>query len=203
MPSIIIKVLAVDDEPDLCVLTKQFLERSKGIEVDIAGSAEEAVNALTKKHYDAIVSDYQMPGEDGIALLKRLRVMNNGIPFILFTGRGREEVVIEALNNGADSYLQKGGNPVPQYTELEHRIRGLVQRYRTEKAKRDDEERFKQLADGADEWIWEVDANGLLTYSNQVVERILGYDPEDLIGKVHFFDLMPPGSLQHIKKGSL
>lgn len=74
------------------------------------------------------------------------------------------------MNSGVDSYLQKGGDAVPQYAELEHMVLGLVDRSRAEKAKRDSEERFKQLADIGDEWIWEVDATGLLTYCNQVVE---------------------------------
>lgn len=44
---------------------------------------------------------------------KEVRSFNENIPFIVFTGRGREEVVIEALNNGADFYLQKGGDQKP------------------------------------------------------------------------------------------
>lgn len=96
MPPTNIKILAVVDEPDLCLLTKRFLELSQVIEVDIAGSAPEAKDALTKKHYDLVVSDYQMPGEDGIQFLQSLRASGDQIPFILFTGKGREEVVIEA-----------------------------------------------------------------------------------------------------------
>ena len=48
------------------------------------------------------------------------------IPFILFTGRGREEVVIEAINNGVDFYLQKGGDPKAQFAELGHKIKKAV-----------------------------------------------------------------------------
>ena len=59
--------------------------------------------------YDAIISDYQIPDMDGIEFLKKVRSSGNSIPFIIFTGKGREEVVIEALNAGADFYLQKGG----------------------------------------------------------------------------------------------
>jgi PAS domain S-box-containing protein len=69
-----------------------------------------------------------MPVEDGLQFLKSLRASGNQIPFILFTGKGREEVVIEALNNGADSYLQKGGMPAPMYVELQHRIRTAVRK---------------------------------------------------------------------------
>ena len=200
MKIIPIHVLVVDDEASLCTLTRHFLEMQGEMEVETVCSVKDAMAMLTAKRYDAIVSDYQMPGQDGIQFLKSLRASGNGTPFILFTGKGREEVVIEALNNGADAYLQKGGDPVSQYTELGHRILGLIQRSRAEKALRDSEERFKKMADSGDEWIWEVDENGLLVYSNQVVERIIGYEPEELIGKKYFYDLKPPEEREQIKE---
>ena len=138
----LIHVLAVDDEPDLCALTKEFLEMNGEMSVDTTSSVKEARNALTKRRYDAIVSDYQMPGEDGIQFLKSLGTADERTPFILFTGKGREEVVIEALNNGADSYLQKGGMPAPMYVELEHRIRTAV---RKRQADKEVEERNRKL----------------------------------------------------------
>jgi len=55
------------------------------------------------------------------------------------------------------------------------------------------EERFKQVAESAGEWIWEVDTNGLYTYSNHVVEKILGYSPEEIVGKKHFYDFFELG----------
>ena len=128
-----IRVLAVDDEPDLGFLSKEFLERSGDIQVDNVSSVAKARAALMSSRYDAIVSDYQMPVEDGIQFLKSLRASGDLIPFILFTGKGREEVVIEALNNGADSYLQKGGLPAPMYVELEHRVKTVVRKRQADK----------------------------------------------------------------------
>ena len=128
-----IRILAVDDEPDLGHLSKEFLEMTGDIKVDTVTSVREARAALSSSRYDAIVSDYQMEEEDGIHFLKSLRASGDQIPFILFTGKGREEVVIEALNNGADSYLQKGGLPAPMYVELEHRIRTAVRKRQADK----------------------------------------------------------------------
>jgi len=103
-----IKILLVDDEIALLDIGKLFLERSGKISVETATSAQAALHCLSCSTYDAIVSDYEMPELNGIGFLKHLRSEKNSIPFILFTGRGREEVVIEALNNGATFYLQKG-----------------------------------------------------------------------------------------------
>jgi len=80
--------------------------------------------------YDAIVSDYQMPEMDGIEFLKTVRGSGSDMPFIIFTGKGREDVVIEAINNGADFYLQKGGNPKAQFAELSHKIKHAVRERR-------------------------------------------------------------------------
>ena len=83
--------------------------------------------------FDAIVSDFQMPEMNGITLLREIRSTSD-IPFILFTGKGREEVVIDAINTGADSYLQKGGDPTTQFAELGHKILQATSRHQAELA---------------------------------------------------------------------
>ena len=66
---------------------------------------------MARSHYDAVISDYQMPDVDGLQYLKKVRGTDKDLPFVLFTGRGREEVVIEAYNSGVSFYVQKGGDP--------------------------------------------------------------------------------------------
>jgi CheY-like chemotaxis protein len=117
----VISIMCVDDEPFILDLTKTFLERSGDLQVETFDSALLALDQFPKRAYDAVICDYEMPDMNGIDLLKRLRQKGHDVPFILFTGRGREEVVIEALNNGADFYLQKGGDVKAQFVELEHK----------------------------------------------------------------------------------
>ena len=112
------RILYVDDEPGLLEVSKLFLERSGEFSVGTVTSAAAALTLLAEQKYDAIISDYQMPGMDGIEFLRNVRAGGSTIPFIIFTGRGREEIVIQALNEGADFYLQKGGEPVSQFAEL-------------------------------------------------------------------------------------
>ncbi|MDO9323526.1 MAG: PAS domain S-box protein, partial [Methanoregula sp.] len=123
-------VLYVDDEQHLLDLAKIFLERSPEFCVITQNSARAALDSPLLAVCDVIVSDYQMPEMDGIAFLKAVRERSRTLPFILFTGRGREEVVIEAINNGVDFYLQKGGDPKSQFAELAHKIRMAVERKR-------------------------------------------------------------------------
>jgi len=126
-------ILYVDDESALLELGKLFLEQSGQFSVDTIISAPDALSLLNSKTYDAIISDYQMPEMDGIAFLKRVRGSGNNIPFILFTGRGREEIVIQALNEGANFYLQKGGDPIAQFTELIHKIQIAIEHHQAAK----------------------------------------------------------------------
>ena len=91
-----------------------------------------ALKKLKTISYDVIVSDYMMPEMDGIEFLSIIRKKYPSLPFIIFTGRGREEVVIRAFEKGADFYLQKGGALKPQFAELEHKILAAVNQRRTE-----------------------------------------------------------------------
>ncbi len=125
-------VLFVDDEPDLLEITKLFLEKTGEFTVYTAHSADEGFQILEEKPIEVIISDYQMPEKDGIEFLKAIRSRQDKRPFILFTGRGREEIVIEVINSGADFYLQKGGDVRSQFVELASKIRQGVFRYRAE-----------------------------------------------------------------------
>lgn len=125
-----IKILFVDDEPDLLDLGKMFLEENSGFAVDTAPSAQAALALVTTQKYDAIVSDFLMPDMDGIEFLRYIRSHAGNLPVILFTGKGREDVVIDAINNGADYYIEKGGEPEEKFSELGQKIGLAVERRR-------------------------------------------------------------------------
>jgi PAS domain S-box-containing protein len=130
---IMISVLYVDDESGFLEVGKSYLEQTNEFAVTTAPSASVALDRLKSNGIQAIVSDYQMPGIDGIEFLKQVRAIDKTLPFILFTGKGREEIAIEAFENGADFYLQKGGASRPQFAELMLKIRIAVD-HRRDKA---------------------------------------------------------------------
>lgn len=115
------KVLIVDNDPLFLELSKTFLEVFHHIPSDTVESAGEALSMLEKDSYDVIISDYDMPVMNGITLLKTIRNKRINIPFILFTGVG-EELMHQAMQNGADSFILKTSDPKTQYSELSKRI---------------------------------------------------------------------------------
>jgi PAS domain S-box-containing protein len=146
-------------------------------------SAHEALRILKSTSYEAIVSDYQMSGMDGIAFLKAIRAEFPDLPFIIFTGKGREEVVIEAFDNGADFYLQKGGKPEPQFAELVHKIIAAVRRRQAEKALQESETRFRNLVEDQTEFISRFLPDGTHVFVNEAYCRYFNKKREEILGK--------------------
>ena len=177
-----IRVLHVDDEPALLKVAKQCLEMQGPFRVDTASSVEEALAKLEKERYDVVVSDYQMPGKDGLEFLKELRESGNSVPFIMFTGKGREEVAIRALNLGANQYLNKTGETETVYTELAHTVTELAKTKKAEELLRLSEERYRNLFENAKDVIILFDLKGNVTSANKGAEKY-GFNKNGMFGK--------------------
>ena len=184
-------ILYVDDEAALLEITKLFLEQEGHFSVEVITSAPAALSLMKSNNFDAIISDYQMPVMDGIAFLKQVRRAGNAIPFILFTGRGREEVVIQALNEGADFYLQKGGDPVPQFRELSHKVRQAIQRRKAEVSIRDHERREQDIINFLPDATLAIDTSGTVIAWNRAIEEMTGISADQMLGRGNYEYALP------------
>jgi PAS domain S-box-containing protein len=177
-----IQVLCVDDDPKTLDTVTAFLEREdERLETVAATDAAEALDRLDGS-VDCVVSDYDMPGMDGIALLQRVREADEEIPFILFTAKGDESVAGEAVTAGATGYLRKGTG-ADQFTRLANRVVNAAETYRARREVRETRERFRKLLSDSADYIHVVTPDGTIQYITPSVERVLGYDPDSLVGE--------------------
>jgi CheY-like chemotaxis protein len=118
-------VLALDDEPDQLELTKFFLmENDPDLVVDILSNPEEILEKIQSKQYDCILADYAMPRINGVELATTIKAIKD-IPFVLYTGRGSEQTVLDAISAGVDAYVRKDHSP-EHFAKLAKEIRRAV-----------------------------------------------------------------------------
>ncbi len=187
-----ISLLIVDDEEEMLDLARHFLGRSGEIELATSSSSPAALEMHRSHPFDAIVFDLRMPEMDGIEFLKNLRDRGDTTPFIVMTGKGSEQGAGESLNNGADFYLTKGGDPEALFGELERMVRLSVKNHRTEKALRESEERYRTIFEITGSATAILDGDGYLLLANAEAGPIFGFSPGELAGKLHWSAFVPP-----------
>jgi len=178
-----IRILHVDDEPDLADLTATYLKRkNERFTIEIATSVDEGLDRLRNDEFDCIISDYEMPGQNGIDFLEIVRKKYSDLPFVLYTGKGSEEVASDAISAGVTDYLQKGTD-TSKYTVLANRVRNAVEKYRVQQQLADRQQHldlfFEQSPLGVIEW----DTDFTISRANTTATDILGYSKKDLIGQ--------------------
>ena len=185
-----IRVLMVDDDPVHLELSEQFLKRqSPEYEIVPAETPEEAMNLLLENKFDVAVCDIDL-GEGqptGLDILEQVRGNEREIPVIIFTGKSREEIAIQALNLGADYYIRKSSSQIEGlYAELSYYILTSVKKRRTERALVDSEYRLREseakLAEAQriahlGHWDWDIVKNHIV-WSDEIY-RIFGLAPQE------------------------
>jgi PAS domain S-box-containing protein len=176
-----VRVLYVDDDPALVDLVAEYLEREADrLEVVTATGVDEALDRFhdTDDPVDCIVSDHEMSGMNGLAFLRAVRETDAHLPFLIYTGRGSEEVAQEAISQGVTDYMQKTRG-MAQYAVLANRILQSVGKYRAE---RDTRRRLLAL-ETAWQGICIVGADGELEYANGAFLELYDYREADLLGR--------------------
>jgi len=152
-----IRVLHVDDDPDFAEMTAAFLRRANDrLSVETVASADEGLARLDDDPPDCVVSDYNMPGMDGIDFLTAVRERYPDLPFVLFTGKGSEDVASDAISSGVTDYLQKGSGR-ERYELLANRIVNAVEARRDAARAARQEELMRLTEFAGDTGGWELD----------------------------------------------
>ena len=184
-----IQVLFVDDEIPHLMLAEEYLGHSGKIDLTCVSSGREAIEILSRNSFQVIVSDYQMQDMDGVSLLKYIRKNFGNIPFLLFTGKGKEEVVIEALNHGADYYIRKGSDPVEQFSILEQRIIQVAERTNAQEELVAREKLYHEVLMVQNDLLVDFLPDLTIIRSNESFSSLYGGAPTDMIGRKFMSDL--------------
>jgi PAS domain S-box-containing protein len=176
-----LRILMVDDDTCFLEVAAQILTLEHNFDVQTVSSVDQALKALETQPFDAIISDYEMPQKNGIDFLRELRRKRNETPFVMFTGRGREEVAVTALNLGADRYINKHGSPETVFTELSDAVLKTVERKQSKKMLRESEEKYRTLVEESLQGI--LVAQGRpprIVFANESFAKTLGYSTDEI-----------------------
>ncbi|MFC7134243.1 MULTISPECIES: PAS domain S-box protein [Salinibaculum] len=177
-----IRILHVDDDPAFGDMAAEFLEREdERFDVTTATDASEGLERLGDA-VDCVVSDYDMPGPTGIDFLETVRETRPELPFVLFTGKGSEEVASEAVSAGVTDYLQKERG-TGQYTVLANSIANAVEQYRSKRELEASQRRLSLFIEQSPLGVLEYDENFEIVGLNEAGQDILGYSESDLRGE--------------------
>ncbi len=173
-----IKILHVDDDRDILLFTKMYLERiAENLQISQVEKPNDAINRLHEGSYDCIISDYKMPEMNGISLATIIK-KEQDIPIILYTGQGSEEVAEEAFQVGIDDYQRKESDP-GHYTVLAKKINNVVEKSRALKSLHKSVFTYRSVIENATQGIIVVKGQRFM-YVNPRVTEISGYTWEEL-----------------------
>ncbi|MCJ7450223.1 MAG: response regulator [Candidatus Nanohaloarchaeota archaeon QJJ-9] len=179
-----LSVLLVDDQESFLEQEKLYLERFKGkYEIDTVQNPKKAVEKIENNKYEVIVSDYEMPEINGLDLLEEVKTDKNSPAFIMFTGKGREEVAMEALNLGADRYLKKGGDPQAQFNVLSEAIEQEGYHKILEEEIMLHTKRYEELFNEIPVAIARVGPDVKVKEVNPQFQELFGYKEEEILEK--------------------
>jgi PAS domain S-box-containing protein len=177
-----IKVLWIDDDSDILELCDLFL-KEKRIDITKATSPEKAMVLLEEKEFDIIVSDYSMPGTNGMEIFQKIRAKSIKTPFIIFTGKSSEELAIEAINKGVDAYFLKGENFKEHIEEIAKQIEFIFLKKQVEKRFQIEAKKYKLLVENSHDIIYVIDIRGIIIFASSAWETLLGHSVGNVIGK--------------------
>ena len=171
-----ISILIVDDSAFFVSLLSDKLETNYGMKTTTATSAAEALSAIGHEPVDCIVSDYEMPENNGLDLYEMVEERYD-IPFILLTSQGDEEVASRAIRMGIDEYLLKQAIREEEPLELlVNRIRNVVEQRRTQR-------KYEQLIDNSPDEILQLATDGTILAANEAMATSAGVSQEELVGQ--------------------
>jgi PAS domain S-box-containing protein len=183
-------ILVVDDDPAVLDSFKAVLEKEPGYVVDTISTSSDALELLDTRYFDVIISDYSMPDLDGITLLREARARGCKSLFVIVTGKRLAHIAMDALNSGADFFIQKGPNTAK---DLENLI-GFIRAHSPDKSSGNEiaewERFYHSVVESTPDLLFRMLADGSIIYSNETCQQFFKKSYDEMT-RQNFFSLMP------------
>ena len=176
-----IKILLVEDNPDQVLLTERAFKRQNGdMQVISVKDGQACVDRLSRERFSAVIVDYRLPEMDGTDVIRKIRQTGAQLPVIMVTGQGDEQVAVMAMKSGASDYIVKTQG---YFKQLPAVIEKAIQTSELQLKLKDSEEKYRRLAENANDLIFTLDASGAFNFLTLRVNQLLGYSAEELVGR--------------------
>ena len=208
-PAKTLNILIAEDDFEVAQLIMLTIGKLGYTAAGIARNGREALKMTRSLKPDVVLMDIKMPDMDGIEATRRI-FQTCPTPIVMLSAYDTPEMVEKAGHAGAGAFIQK----TPDAREIDRAVSIAIARfddtmklrqlnrelYNQNKALRHSEQRFSQIMENSRDFIWETDADGLYVYVNSIVKTVLGYDPEEMVGKKYFYDLFHADQQDVLKK---
>ena len=192
-----IKILLVEDDPDQVLLTERAFKRQNGdMQVISVKDGQACVDRLSRERFSAVIVDYRLPEMDGTDLIRKIRQTGAQLPVIMVTGQGDEQVAVMAMKSGATDYIVKTHG---YFKQLPAVIEKAIQTSELQLKLKDSEEKYRRLAENANDLIFTLDASGAFNFLTLRVNQLLGYSAEELVGR-NILQILTPASQAKAEK---
>ncbi len=186
-----IRIILVEDNPDRILLTERAFKRfHPQTQIVPVKNEKECVELLHRENFSAVILDYNPPGMSGLEVIREIMGNGPGIPVIMVTGQGDEDLAVRAMKMGVSDYVAKTQgylNKLPVVVER------AIERNELQVKLREAEEKYKRLAENARDLILTTDRFGNFTFLTPRAVELIGYSAEELQGK-HFVQILPAQS---------
>jgi PAS domain S-box-containing protein len=196
-------ILHVDDNYDALLLLKMKLKGD--FNITSARGADEALQVMESQDFDAVVTDFEMPGMNGLEFLKIIKERNPQTPVIFYTGQGNEEVAREAFMNGVSDYLTKSRQEIAHTEKLKNSILKAVNARRSGEELKETHRRFSTLIQNVPGMVYRCknDPDWTMEFLNENTYELTGYTPDEIIGnsEISYSQIIHPEDREDVWKG--
>jgi PAS domain S-box-containing protein len=179
------RIFVVDDEPLMLESLKFLIEQSGDRTVETAENGLKALEVIDRHRFDLFLLDIHMPKMDGFALMEQIIARQPDAVLVMMTGEASVESAVKALKKGAYDYLRKPFNDADLIKTIDNALSHRAVCRNLKRAKIE----YQYMVENSPDLIFQLDPDGHFTFVNEAVQRLVGYQPEELIGE-HYSNII-------------